>query len=91
MQSLKKVFDKLFSVKPAKKIFNVFINPSTIKIFNKVYESSPSFFLEIFVRLFDTQNFDYIWKISLPNKKNAHQLAPCRSETFFKKIITATS
>jgi FkbM family methyltransferase len=69
-KSLRNLIVKMLFNDLSKSLFSfLFLNKLTIGVFNYVFENSPGFLLEAFVRLSKQPDFDFIWKILLSGKK----------------------
>ncbi|MBK9226506.1 MAG: FkbM family methyltransferase [Ignavibacteria bacterium] len=68
-KSIRNLIVKLLFNDLTKSLFSLmFLNKLTIGIFNYVFENSPGFLLEVFVRLSKQPDFDFIWKVLLSDK-----------------------
>lgn len=44
-------------------------NRVILNFYNHVYEASPHFIVKLFIRFIELPNYNFIWKITLLNKK----------------------
>ena len=77
-KSIRNLIVKLLFNDLTKSLFSLmFLNKLTIGIFNYVFENSPGFLLEVFVRLSKQPDFDFIWKVLLSDKSKVFWAGLC--------------